>query len=135
MKKICLVLLAGMMTLTAFAACERRVPLNGGGGGFSDSSYNESVSSLSNKYRQKEDNGLYTFYLEFKSNGELEIVEDWGSFGGMSITCSYKIEGEVLIISNLGYNYGCPISKDGEYTFRKEGNSIFINDEEWVLSR
>ena len=135
MKKIGLVLLVGIITLTMLAACERRVPLNGGGGVFPDSSYHESVSSLSNKYRQKEDNGLYTYYLDFKSNGELEIIEDWGSFGGTSVTCSYKIEGEVLTISNLGYNYGCPISKDGEYTFRKAGNSIFINDTEWVLSR
>ena len=94
---------------------------------------NESVTSLSGKYRSSVDNGYSTWYLEFSENGEVKVTQSMGIAGSSWRTAKYQIKGAMIVISDMGMNIGCPISNDGEYSFRKEGNKLIINDSEWKL--
>lgn len=95
---------------------------------------NEVVTSLSGTYKLNADNSWSTWYLSFTEDGELRITESMGSAGSSWKTGNYQIKGSTLVVSNIGYNIGCPIYNDGDYTFRKEGDTLIIGDSEWTLS-
>ena len=95
---------------------------------------NEIVTSLSGNYKYT-GSSTNDWYLTFSEDGTLRITEHMGWLGSSWSTGKYQIKGSTLIVSETGYNIGCPtITKDGEYTFRKEGNIIIIGDSEWEFS-
>lgn len=91
----------------------------------------EVVTSLNGKYKWNEDTEI-NWYLDFTEDGKLTISES-GYAGSIQKTANYQIKGSTIVISDMGYYFGSPIGKDGEYSFKKEGNTLYINDLEWVL--
>lgn len=93
---------------------------------------NEIVTSLSGKYKYEVDNSWISWYITFGEDGTLEIRESM-SGGSSWNTGTYKIKGAKIIFENVGINYTSPIKGEGEYTFRKEGNKIYLDETVWVL--
>ncbi|MBQ8741762.1 MAG: WG repeat-containing protein [Clostridia bacterium] len=94
---------------------------------------NEIVTSLSGTYKYNGDN-YYDWYLTFSEDGELKITEVSKYVGYSSRKGTYQIKGSVLIVLEIGYTLAPTINGNGEYSFRKEGDTLIINDSEWVLS-
>ena len=95
---------------------------------------NEVVTSLSGTYKYT-GSSYNDWYLTFSEDGTLRITEHMGMAGSSWSTGKYQIKGSILVVSDTGYNIGCPtITKDGEYTFRKEGDTIIIGESEWKVS-
>ena len=95
----------------------------------------EFVSVLYGTYKYTGKTSLMDWYLTFKPDGSLKVTEHYGSAGTSSKHGKYEINGNTIIISNIGYTLGCPgIAKDGEYTFTKKGDKIIINEAEWAVS-
>lgn len=51
---------------------------------------------------------------------------------GVQAQCTYSIEGDTLIINGTMTMFGSTVEVDYDYTFRQEGNSIFLDDIKFV---
>ena len=82
---------------------------------------NEVVTSLSGKYRLKENT---SFYLSFSENGNLK-----GGEYGIEYKGTYTIKGSTLIISD--FNKYTFVLTDGNHSFVLEGDALIIDGKEW----
>lgn len=95
----------------------------------------ELVDNLNGTYKYTISGAGGSYYLIFTEDGNLTI-ENIMSGGWFSKDGKYDIKGGKLIISDFGsFTLALfPIvTSDGTYSFRKEGDSIFIEDTEWIL--
>lgn len=93
---------------------------------------NEAVTSLSGRYKYDLDGAWMTYYLIFNEDGTVERRES-SSAGSSWNTGTYQIKGSIITFQDIGMGIGCPVTSDVEYSFRKEGNKIYIDETVWVL--
>lgn len=51
---------------------------------------------------------------------------------GVQAQCTYSIEGNTLVINSTTTMLGSMVEVDYDYSFRRDGNSIFLDDIEFV---
>lgn len=51
---------------------------------------------------------------------------------GVQAQCTYSIEGNTLVINGTTTMLGSMVEVDYDYSFRRDGNSIFLDDIEFV---
>ena len=91
---------------------------------------NSIVVSLSGTYSTSINS--YYYYLTFTEDGIVTIEERTSGFSRKR-EGNYQLLGSTLTVTDMGAFYGSPFSGDGVYSFRKEGNTIYIDDTSWSL--
>ncbi|MBQ8414894.1 MAG: WG repeat-containing protein [Clostridia bacterium] len=92
---------------------------------------NDIVTSLNGIYVTRINS--YSYYLTFSEDGKVTIEEKTSGFSSKR-EGNYRLLGSNLTITEMGAFYGSPFGGDGVYSFRKEGNTIYLNDTAWTLT-
>lgn len=86
-------------------------------------------TDLSGKYCWRDGMGD-KYYLTFTTDGQINYKRPYYAEDKIG---RYQIQGASLTISEMGTIYVDIIKGDGTYSFRLDGNKLYIDDKEWTL--
>lgn len=86
-------------------------------------------TDLSGKYCWRDGTGD-KHYLTFTTDGQINYKRPYFAEDEVG---HYQTQGASLTISEMGTIYVAAIKGDGTYSFRLDGNKLYIDGEEWVL--